>query len=99
PHAHSVSFPPRRSSELPGVATGGERSSASCGSSATARSPTSLLFDEPGLDHQALVQRVVLLEKRHHVLAGEEDGLERLLFHVLRSEEHTSELQSPDHLV
>src|SRR6266511_6245992 len=38
-----------------------------------------LVSDESGFGHEVLVQRVVLFQELHHVLAGEEDGLERLL--------------------
>src|SRR4029077_9697909 len=42
-----------------------------------------LLRDEPGFFHQTCVQLVVVLEEFDHVLAGQEDRLERLLFHVV----------------
>src|SRR6185436_188794 len=38
---------------------------------------------EARLGHQALVERVVLLEEGQHFLSCEEDGLQRLLFHVV----------------
>src|SRR5215468_993253 len=39
--------------------------------------------DKSGLGHELLVQSLVLLQKLHHVRAGDERGLERLLLHVV----------------
>ena len=39
--------------------------------------------DEARFGHQAFVERVVLFEERDHFLAGQEDGLQRLLLHVI----------------
>src|SRR4051794_19448442 len=41
-----------------------------------------LVGDETRFGHQALVELVVLFQEIQHVLAGKEDGLERLLLHV-----------------
>src|SRR4051812_32182152 len=44
---------------------------------------TTLVRDKSCLGHQVLVQRIVLLQELEHVLAGEEDRLERLFLHVV----------------
>src|SRR5712672_1127755 len=42
-----------------------------------------LVRDEARFGHQPLVELVVLFQEIQHVLAGKEDGLERLLLHVV----------------
>src|SRR5437016_12309241 len=38
---------------------------------------------EPGFGHQPLVESIVVFQELQHLLAGEEDRLERLLLHVI----------------
>src|SRR5258706_12707849 len=48
------------------------------------RKPAAMLVrDETRFGHQALVERVIFFQELQHVLAGEEDRLESLLFHVV----------------
>src|SRR6267142_4756800 len=47
------------------------------------RTGGSIRGDEARLGHELLMQGFVLLEELHHVLAGEEDRLERLLLHIV----------------
>src|SRR3954466_13388051 len=44
---------------------------------------TTLVRDKSCIGHQVLVQRIVLLQELEHVLAGEEDRLERLFLPVV----------------
>src|SRR5258708_40298125 len=69
------------------------------------RPPRSTLFPYTTLfrSHAAAVNGLAFTPDSRHLLSGSEDGTMRLWEveggQCVRSEEHTSELQSPDHLV
>src|SRR5450759_4442660 len=53
------------------------------GSGANVYDTQNLFGDEARFGHQALVERIILLQELEHVLASEEDRFQRLLLHVV----------------
>src|SRR5207244_12645314 len=95
--AHIAPFPARRSSDLrPGQLSGGQQQRVGI-ARAIVTDPTLIVADEPTGDLDSKSAREIL-----DLLSTLREHLNKTIImvtHDPRSEEHMSELQSPDHLV